>query len=66
MISKGYLFFFQGAMQMNKLMGFFELREMNLPCVPWKEYHTGDTLDDRFFGPYVVQYFVGMALTFRD
>ena len=33
---------------MNKLMGFFELREMNLPCVPWKEYHTGDTLDDHF------------------
>lgn len=33
---------------MNKLSGFFELREMNLPCVPWKEYHTGDTLDDHF------------------
>lgn len=33
---------------MNKLMGFFELKEMNLPCVPWKEYHTGDTLDDHF------------------
>ena len=23
---------------MNKLMGFFELREMNLPSVPWKRY----------------------------
>lgn len=33
---------------MNKLSGFFELRKMNLPCVTWKEYHTGDTLDDHF------------------
>ena len=33
---------------MNKLMGFYELRGMNLPCIPWKEYHAGNTLDDRF------------------
>lgn len=30
---------------MNKLMGFYELKDMNLPVVPWKEYTGREILD---------------------
>ena len=30
---------------MNKLMGFFELKDMDLPSIPWKEYNTTVKLD---------------------
>ncbi|MCX7745814.1 MAG: hypothetical protein N2645_02840 [Clostridia bacterium] len=30
---------------MNKYMGFFELKDINIPTVPWKEFHTHSTLD---------------------
>ncbi|WP_322175137.1 hypothetical protein [Acutalibacter caecimuris] len=30
---------------MNKLMGFFELNDLNLPTVPWKAYTGAETLD---------------------
>ncbi len=33
---------------MNKLMGFFELREMNLPSIPWRQYTGSEELDDRY------------------
>lgn len=32
---------------MNKLLGFFELKDSSLPTVPWKEYR-GDELDDDY------------------
>ena len=31
---------------MNKLAGFYELRESSLPVVPWKEYNLGDKFSD--------------------
>lgn len=31
---------------MNKLMGFFELRKLDIPTVPWKEFKHGTVLDD--------------------
>jgi len=33
---------------MNKLMGFYELRDMSLPTVPWKEYTGKEKLDSNF------------------
>lgn len=30
---------------MNKLMGFYELKDMNIPSVPWEEYTGKETLD---------------------
>lgn len=30
---------------MNKLMGFYELKQSGLPCIPWKEYTKEVTLD---------------------
>ena len=31
---------------MNKLMGFYELKEMRIPSVPWKEFREDTVLDD--------------------
>ncbi|ROR23407.1 hypothetical protein EDD66_11414 [Mobilisporobacter senegalensis] len=31
---------------MNKLMGFFELQQSNIPTIPWKEFKHGTKLDD--------------------
>lgn len=31
---------------MNKLLGFFELKELSLPSVPWKEYKSNTKFDD--------------------
>lgn len=31
---------------MNKLDGFYELRDLNIPGVPWKEYSSSDQLDE--------------------
>ena len=33
---------------MNKLMGFYELRELSIPTIPWKEYFPGVELSDEF------------------
>lgn len=33
---------------MNKLMGFLELKEMNLPAVPWKQYSGSEKMDDHY------------------
>jgi len=33
---------------MNKLMGFYELRELSIPTIPWKEYQPGVKLSDEF------------------
>ena len=33
-------------MEINKLLGFYELRDSSLPSVPWKEYTPEVTLDD--------------------
>lgn len=33
---------------MNKLMGFYELVDMDIPSVPWKEYTGHETLDSRY------------------
>lgn len=33
---------------MNKLMGFFELREMSLPAIPWKRYTGTEELSDKY------------------
>ncbi|WP_352400131.1 hypothetical protein [Anaerotignum sp.] len=32
---------------MNKLMGFYELNNMNLPSIPWREYSKDVVLDDK-------------------
>lgn len=32
-------------MDINKLMGFYELKDINIPTVPWKKYSKGMTLD---------------------
>lgn len=33
---------------MNKLMGFLELKEMNLPSIPWERYTGNEKLDNRY------------------
>ena len=33
---------------MNKLMGFLELKEMELPSIPWKQYTGKEHLDDKY------------------
>ncbi len=33
---------------MNKLMGFYELADMDIPSVPWKEYTGHEALDSRY------------------
>mgnify|MGYP001859032574 CR=1 FL=1 len=33
---------------MNKLMGFLELKEMNLPAVPWKQYSGSEKMDEQY------------------
>lgn len=33
---------------MNKLMGFYELRELSIPTIPWKEYKPGTGLSDEY------------------
>lgn len=33
---------------MNKYMGFYELRSLSIPTVPWQEFDTSTVLDDRF------------------
>mgnify|MGYP000012428780 FL=1 len=33
---------------MNKLMGFLELKEMDLPAVPWKQYSGSEKMDDHY------------------
>lgn len=33
---------------MNKLMGFLELKEMNLPAIPWRQYTGTEELSDRY------------------
>ena len=32
---------------MNKLMGFFELKDLDIPTIPWREYDMGIKLDSR-------------------
>ena len=34
-----------GGVALNKLMGFYELRAMQLPAIPWKEYRRDQKLD---------------------
>lgn len=36
-----------GGATLNKLMGFYELRAMQLPAIPWKEYKGDQKLDSR-------------------
>ncbi len=33
---------------MNKLMGFLELKHLNIPTIPWKEFSSEAVLDDRY------------------
>lgn len=33
---------------MNKLMGFYELTDMDIPSIPWKKYTGQETLDSRY------------------
>ena len=33
---------------MNKLMGFYELRDLSIPTIPWKEYKPGTILSDKY------------------
>lgn len=33
---------------MNKLMGFFELKEMNLPSIPWRQYTGEEKLSEQY------------------
>ena len=35
---------------MNKLMGFFELKDSDLPAVPWKEFNEKVCFDENFYG----------------
>ena len=46
---------------MNKLMGFLELQNMNLPSVPWKEYKGNEELQEDLYGLLEVQCFVEMT-----
>ena len=32
---------------MNKLMGFLELKDLNLPAVPWKEFNDKVSFDEK-------------------
>ena len=36
---------------MNKLLGFYELKESALPTIPWKEFHKGVKLDSNMLWP---------------
>ena len=53
-------------MEINKLLGFYELRDSSLPSVPWKEYTPEVTLDDDKLWTIRSAIFMGMTLIFLD
>ena len=51
---------------MNKLMGFFELKDLNLPTIPWKEYKKGMKLDSSLLWTVRSAVYRGMILIYQE